>query len=149
MDEEVRGTVDRPRRNPAFSERELMPPRVRPYHARRHLLTIPQTAQPQDDGPLSDWVVSENQCSAQGIPCPPQNDPTSAVSPQQSYAEQAAGDWRGTDSGSTASPMTLGFGFAPFDHATDHFPVAAAPAFDPQLGSSAGHQQQPSSSDSA
>ncbi|KAH7182232.1 hypothetical protein DER46DRAFT_670688 [Fusarium sp. MPI-SDFR-AT-0072] len=127
-----------------------MSPRVRPYHARQHSLTILQTAQPQDGGPLSNWVVSENQCSAQSISYPLRNDPTSAISPHQGYAELAVGGWRGTDPGSTASSITSGLGFAPFDHTTDHFPVAAVPAFDPQLGSPAGHQQQqPSSSDSA
>ncbi|SCO47758.1 uncharacterized protein FFMR_08829 [Fusarium fujikuroi] len=148
--DEERATADRPRRDSALSECELMSPRVRPYHARQHSLTILQTAQPQDGGPLSNWVVSENQCSAQSISYPLRNDPTSAVSPHQGYAELAVGGWRGTDPGSTASSITSGLGFAPFDHTTDHFPVAAVPAFDPQLGSPAGHQQQqPSSSDSA
>ncbi|KAL9568922.1 hypothetical protein ACKAV7_006936 [Fusarium commune] len=148
--DEERATADRPRRDSALSECELMSPRVRPYHARQHSLTILQTAQPQDGGPLSNWVVSENQCSAQSISYPLRNDPTSAISPHQGYAELAVGGWRGTDPGSTASSITSGLGFAPFDHTTDHFPVAAVPAFDPQLGSPAGHQQQqPSSSDSA
>ncbi|KAK2667245.1 hypothetical protein RAB80_016436 [Fusarium oxysporum f. sp. vasinfectum] len=102
-----------------------MSPRVRPYHARQHSLTILQTAQPQDGGPLSNWVISENQCLAQSILYPLRNDPTSAVSPHQGYAELAVGGWRGTDPGSTASSITSGLGFAPFDHTTDHFPVAA------------------------
>jgi hypothetical protein len=123
-----RATADRPWRDPTLLEREFMPPDVRSHHVRQHSSTIPQTAQPQDGGPSSNWAFSENQCSAQDISYRLQNDPTSAVSPYLGYAKQAAGDWRVTDSGSTASSMTLGF------------TVATAPV---------GHQQQPSSSDSA
>ncbi|KAH6959809.1 hypothetical protein BKA56DRAFT_624329 [Ilyonectria sp. MPI-CAGE-AT-0026] len=126
-DEEVQATAGRPRRDPALSEREFTRLRVRAYRARQHLSRIPQTAQPQDDGPLSNWIDSENQCSAQGISCPPQNDTTSPVPfDQGDDAQQAASDWRQTHSSSPTSPMTSDFGFAPFD-TSDHFPIVDDP----------------------
>ncbi|KAL6406262.1 hypothetical protein AUP68_10433 [Ilyonectria robusta] len=135
-DEQMQATAGRPRRDLALSERELTRLRVRAYRARQHLSRIPQTAQPQDDGLLSNCIDSENQCSARGISCPPQNDATSPVPFHQGDdAQQAASDWRRTNSSSPASPMTSDFGFAPFDTTSDHFRIADSHSVSPDRSS--------------
>ncbi|KAJ3453236.1 hypothetical protein MRS44_018891 [Fusarium solani] len=125
-DEEVQATVGRPRRDPALSERDLTRLRVRAYRARQHSSRILQTAQPQDNALFSNWIDSENQCSAQDNPCSPQNDPTLPVRFHQGDdAQQATSDWRRINSSSSASSTTLtsDFALAPFD-TNDHYPIA-------------------------
>ncbi|KAH6959559.1 hypothetical protein BKA56DRAFT_561910 [Ilyonectria sp. MPI-CAGE-AT-0026] len=122
----MQATAGRPRRDPALSERELTRLRVRAYRARQHPSRILQTAQPQDNALFSNWIDSENQCSAQGNPCSPQNDPTLPVRFHQGDdAQQATSDWRRINSSSPASSTTStsDFALAPFD-TNDHYPIA-------------------------
>ncbi|KAH7228465.1 uncharacterized protein BKA55DRAFT_545560 [Fusarium redolens] len=124
--EEVQATAGRPRRDPALSERELTRLRVRAYRARQHPSRILQTAQPQDNTLFSNRIDSENQCSAQGNPCSPQNEPTLPVRFHQGDdAQQATSDWRRINSSSPASSRTSAsdFALAPLD-INDHYHIA-------------------------
>ncbi|KAH7231716.1 uncharacterized protein BKA55DRAFT_581542 [Fusarium redolens] len=118
--EDARTPAGRPRRDPALSERELTRRRVRAYRARQHPSRMPQTAQSRNDDISSNWVNSENLCSAQGDQHFVHDDPNMPVdSHQGDDAQHAARDWNQISPNSPVSSATSDLGLDPLN--TDHF----------------------------
>ncbi|KAG7408967.1 hypothetical protein Forpi1262_v017911 [Fusarium oxysporum f. sp. raphani] len=118
--EDARTPAGRPRRDLALSERELTRRRVRAYRARQHPSRMPQTAQSRNDDISSNWVNSENLCSAQGDQHFVHDDPNMPVgSHQGDDAQHAARDWNQISPNSPVSSATSDLGLDPLN--TDHF----------------------------